>query len=89
MHEAGILNTVGTLGEFGDNKIDMLKKYGQFNIIVATDSDEAGDRDFQQIKDSLDLFALVRRLEIPKGEDPASISREERVKLYQELVGGA
>jgi DNA primase len=50
MHEAGFKNTVGIFGSsINDDQLILLESSGALDLIILTDSDEAGDKAFEQI----------------------------------------
>ena len=50
MHEAGLNNCVGIFGSsLNDDQLFLLEKSGALNLIILTDSDEAGNKAYDKI----------------------------------------
>ena len=50
MHEAGLINTVGIFGSnLSDDQLVLLERSGALNLVILTDSDEAGEKAATQI----------------------------------------
>ena len=50
MHEAGYTNTVGIFGSsINEDQLILLEQSGALNLIILTDSDEAGNKAYEQI----------------------------------------
>ena len=50
MHEAGYENTVGIFGSsINEDQLILLEQSGALNLVILTDSDEAGNKAYQQI----------------------------------------
>ena len=50
MHEAGFSNTVGIFGSsINEDQLILLEASGALNIVILTDTDDAGNKAFEQI----------------------------------------
>jgi len=78
MHRAGFTNAVAPQGTaFTDEQSRLLKRYTD-QIMVAFDSDEAGQKATRRVMELLlPLGFTVRIMPIPKGEDPDSLFNAE------------
>ncbi|SVA26288.1 uncharacterized protein METZ01_LOCUS79142 [marine metagenome] len=88
MHEAGLKNTVGIFGSsINDDQLILLEASGALNLVILTDSDEAGNKAFSQIvKKCGRRFNYSRPLISKKdvGDMPIEQIKEE---LYPQLKG--
>jgi DNA primase len=85
-HQAGILNTVASSGtaltELHLKKIQKLSN----RVIIAYDSDEAGEKASRRAAElALFLGMEVKIASLPKGEDPASVVKENPKKWKEAL----
>lgn len=66
MYEAGIINTVGLFGcSLSSNQEFILQKSGAWDIVIATDNDDAGRMGFELIKEKLRHLFNIHQLIIP------------------------
>jgi DNA primase len=85
----GLLNCCCTLGTaMTDHHISLLKKHGNFNIILVFDGDEAGELAVQKAVD--EKFAKerdfrVKLCQMPDGEDPDSLIRGKGIGEFSKL----
>lgn len=81
-HEVGI-PAVCTFGaNITDKQYRLLIKTGA-NIVLAYDGDSAGKKATQKALDIFNNKANISVIEFELGQDPANITREELVKLYE------
>jgi DNA primase catalytic core len=75
----GLMNCCCTLGTaLTDHHVNLLKRCGNFNIVLVFDSDEAGEKAVQKALD--EKFAKekdfrVKLIQLPAGEDPDDLLR--------------
>jgi DNA primase catalytic core len=85
----GIMNCCCTLGTaFTDHHINLLKKHGLFNIILVFDGDAPGRRAAQKTLDekfSKHKEFRVQLVQLPAGEDPDNILREQGLETFLSL----
>jgi len=68
MWEAGVKNVVGIMGNMASNRqLDLIMKYGQFNLILGLDNDESGERGTKKIIKELNRFCNIRTIKLPDG----------------------
>jgi DNA primase len=90
LHQAGIINTVASLGTaLTENQGHILKKYTE-EIIISYDADTAGQAATLRGLDLLgDMGCNVRVMLIPEGKDPDEFVRKKGADELKKLVDGA
>tara|TARA_R110000744_G_scaffold110231_7_gene207986 strand:- start:2954 stop:3997 length:1044 start_codon:yes stop_codon:yes gene_type:complete len=88
MHEAGFENTVGIFGSsINDDQLILLESSGALNLIILTDSDEAGNKAFSQIVKKCGRRFNYCRPSISQ-KDVGDMSIEQiKEELYPQLKG--
>ena len=88
MHEAGFQNTVGIFGSsINDDQLMLLESSGALNLVILTDSDEAGNKAFLQIVKKCGRRFNYSRPEISQ-KDVGDMSVEQiKEELYPQLKG--
>lgn len=88
MHEAGFKNTIGIFGSsVNDDQLILLEASGALNLVILTDSDEAGNKAFSQIMKKCGRRFNYHRPSISK-KDVGDMSVEQiKEELYPQLKG--
>jgi 5S rRNA maturation endonuclease (ribonuclease M5) len=88
MHEAGFQNTVGIFGSsINDDQLMLLESSGALNLVILTDSDEAGNKAFLQIVKKCGRRFNYSRPAISQ-KDVGDMSVEQiKEELYPQLKG--
>jgi DNA primase len=88
MHEAGFKNTIGIFGSsVNDDQLILLEASGALNLVILTDSDEAGNKAFSQIMKKCGRRFNYHRPLISK-KDVGDMSVEQiKEELYPQLKG--
>ena len=88
MYEAGFKNTVGIFGSsINDDQLMLLESSGALNLIILTDSDEAGNKAFLQIVKKCGRRFNYCRPSISQ-KDVGDMSIEQiKEELYPQLKG--
>lgn len=82
--EAGLKNVVAVMGNTpSDYQTDMIFKYGKYNIVIALDDDEAGQRGALKLVKTLSTFCKVRKVNFSGHKDFGECSREQVIKYYE------
>jgi DNA primase len=87
LHQRGIKNTVASLGTaFTPRQGELLKRYSS-NIVIAYDSDAAGQAATVKGMDVLEAAGCkVRIIELPDGKDPDEFVRQYGNEGFKELI---
>jgi DNA primase len=90
LFEAGITNVVAPQGTaFTDNQARILKRFVN-EVVLCFDSDAAGAKAAERSLDALlENDLMVRVVELPLGEDPDSLVRQEGREQFEKRVGSA
>jgi DNA primase len=90
LFEAGITNVVAPQGTaFTDNQARILKRFVD-EVVLCFDSDAAGAKAAERSLDALlENDFIVRVVELPLGEDPDSLVRQEGREQFEKRVGSA
>lgn len=85
----GYMNTCCTMGTaLTDHHISLLKRNGQFNLVLVLDADEAGEQAVQKIMDeklSPHKEFRVKLIHLPGGMDPDEFFREKGAEDFARL----
>ncbi|HHY77517.1 MAG TPA: DNA primase [Clostridiales bacterium] len=87
LHQYGINNVVASLGTaFTENQARLLKRYAN-EIIIAYDSDAAGQAATQKGLAILEKEGCnVKVIRLPKGKDPDEFVRQEGLEAFNDLI---
>jgi DNA primase len=90
LFEAGIMNVVAPQGTaFTENQARILKRFVD-EVVLCFDSDAAGAKAAERSLDALlQNDFIVRVVELPPGEDPDSLVRQEGKEQFEERVAQA
>ena len=88
MHQAGLKNCVGIFGSsINDDQLLLLEQSGALNLVILTDSDDAGEKACQQIVKKCGRRFNYHRPEI-STKDVGDMSIEQiKQELYPQLKG--
>ena len=92
MHRAGIKTAVATCGTaLGDGHFDLLRRFTE-RVVLAFDSDEAGEKAALRSDELESPFRLdldLRVAVMPDGLDPADLVQQDRIEELLKVVEGA
>ena len=86
MHQAGMTNTVASLGTaFTDKHVDMIKRLSN-NILFVFDNDEAGQKATERsIKHALEKTMNIKVATLSSGSDPDDALKQDPEQVKKDL----
>lgn len=81
--EAGIKNTVALMGaEASPQQIKLILKYGNYNIVLVLDNDEAGRKGEKKLVETLHPWCKIRRVDLQQFKDFGECDPDEVLRLF-------
>ena len=82
--ETGLKNVVATMGGIpSDSQLDLLLKYGKYNLVIALDNDEAGQKGAVKVVNALSTFCKIRKIDFSGHKDFGECTQEEVIEYYK------
>jgi len=86
LEEAGYHNVLGLFGSnLTDSQKILLDKLGAFNILICTDSDDAGEQGREKIKKKCERYYNLYDVYLPQ-KDVGDMNKEEIVRLFEPIL---
>jgi len=82
--QAGVYNAVGLLGtSLSEKQVEILWRSGVFNVVIAMDGDEPGQKAANKIKVRLEKAKFTTNMiELPEGRDVGDLNSDDVIDLF-------